>query len=237
MTAAAERTPLRVVIADDSYLVREGLRRLLVESQVEVLVAVGSAEELLDAVRRFEPDAVLTDIRMPSPRSPDEDKDGMAGITAAHAIRESSPGTGVVVLSQYVDESYAYALFRDGTAGLAYLIKDRVSEVSVILAALAEVSAGGSVVDPRVVEALVARQIRLRSSPLAALSDRELDVLSEMAQGRGNRGIAAALTMSESTVEKHVNAIFTKLGLVAEPEVHRRVAAVLTFLRDASLRR
>ena len=236
------KEPLRIVIADDNYLVREGTRRLLEDSgQVTVLAAVGSAAELLDAVRRARPDAVLTDIRMPPAGAAvggadDAVRPAMEGIDAAHAIRATDPDIGVVVLSQYADESYAFELFRNGTAGLAYLLKDRVGDLQQLLAALREVTSGGSVVDPQVVDALVSRRARLRESPLARLTPRELDVLREMAQGRGNAGIAAELSLSESSVEKYVNAIFTKLDLASEQLVHRRVAAVLTFLRDAGLR-
>ena len=229
--------PLRIVTADDNYLVREGVRRLLEDSgDVLVEAAVGSAPELLDAVERLRPAAVLTDIRMPaSPGGPGE-RPGMEGIDAAHAIRSAYPRTGVVVLSQYADESYAFELFRDGTAGLAYLLKDRIGEVGRLLEALREVSDGGSLIDPQVVEALVRGRARVRASALKDLTPRELDVLREMAQGRGNAGIAAHLHLSESSVEKHVNAIFTKLGLTTEDLSHRRVTAVLTFLRDAGLR-
>jgi DNA-binding NarL/FixJ family response regulator len=230
--------PLRIVIADDNYLVREGTRRLLEDSgQVTVQAAVGSAAELLDAVHRTRPEAVLTDIRMPA--GPVADRTAgpaMEGIDAAHRIKASTPGVGVVILSQYADESYAFELFRNGTAGLAYLLKDRVGDLRQLLAALREVTSGGSVIDPQVVDALVARRARLRESPLARLTPRELDVLREMAQGRGNAGIARELFLSESSVEKHVNAIFAKLDLASEQQVNRRVAAVLTFLRDASLR-
>jgi DNA-binding NarL/FixJ family response regulator len=231
--------PLRIVIADDNYLVREGTRRLLEDSgQVSVEAAVGSAAELLDAVQRSRADAVLTDIRMP-PAGPAGGRGGrpaMEGIDAAHAIKAANPAVGVVILSQYADESYAFELFRNGTAGLAYLLKDRVGDLQQLLSALRQVVNGGSVIDPQVVDALVTRRARLRESPLARLTPRELDVLREMAQGRGNAGIAQNLSLSESSVEKHVNAIFAKLGLSGEQLVHRRVAAVLTFLRDAGLR-
>ena len=228
---------LQIVIADDNYLVREGTRQLLEASgEVTVQAAVGSANELLDAVRRRRPDAVLTDIRMPVPAAANGDQaPAMEGIDAAHAIKMSEPRVGVVILSQYADESYAFELFRNGTAGLAYLLKDRVGDLDQLLSALRAVAAGGSVIDPQVVDALVSRRARLQSSPVARLSPRELDVLREMAQGRGNSGIAQALHLSESSVEKHVNAIFTKLDLASEQQVHRRVAAVLTFLRDAGL--
>ena len=229
--------PLRIVTADDNYLVREGVRRLLEDSgDILVEAAVGSAPELLDAVGRLRPAAVLTDIRMPPSGGSRGEQPSMEGIDAAHAIRSAYPRTGVVVLSQYADESYAFELFRDGTAGLAYLLKDRIGEVGRLLEALREVSAGGSLIDPQVVEALVRGRARVRASALKDLTPRELDVLREMAAGRGNAGIAAHLHLSESSVEKHVNAIFTKLGLSAEALSHRRVTAVLTFLRDAGLR-
>jgi DNA-binding NarL/FixJ family response regulator len=228
--------PLRIVIADDNYLVREGTRRLLEDSgQVDVQAAIGSAPELLDWVERARPDAVLTDIRMPRATSA-RGAPAMEGIDAAHAIKATDPDVGVVVLSQYADEAYAFELFRNGTAGLAYLLKDRVGDLHQLLSALHAVASGGSVIDPQVVEALVARRARLRESPLARLTPRELDVLREMAKGAGNAGIARTLAMSESSVEKHVNAIFTKFGLTTEAIVHRRVAAVLTFLRDVGLR-
>jgi len=214
---------LRVVLAEDNYLVREGTRRLLQDSgAVEVLAAVGTAEELRDAVRRISPDAVITDIRMPPGHH-------MEGIEAARAIRADHPRIGVVVLSQHTDQSYAFELLRDGAAGLAYLLKDRLGDVEDLVHALREVSAGGSVIDPVVIDALVARRART-ASPLTGLTARELDVLREMAQGRTNAGIEAALHLSASTVEKHVNAIFTKLQLTDAP-VHRRVAAVLAFLK------
>jgi DNA-binding NarL/FixJ family response regulator len=229
--------PLRIVMADDNYLVREGARRLLEDSgDVVVAAAVGSAPELLDAVERLRPAAVLTDIRMPASQRRQEGRPSMEGIDAAHAIRSAYPATGVVVLSQYADESYAFELFRDGTDGLAYLLKDRIGEVGRLLEALREVSTGGSLIDPQVVEALVRGRARVSASALKDLTPRELDVLREMAAGCGNAGIAAHLHLSESSVEKHVNAIFSKLGLTTEDQSHRRVTAVLTFLRDAGLR-
>jgi DNA-binding NarL/FixJ family response regulator len=228
--------PLRVVIADDNYLVREGTRRLLEDSsEVTVLAAVGSADELVDAVARSRPAAVLTDIRMPAPGARPVSGPAMEGIDAAHRIRAADPRVGVVILSQYADEAYAFELFRNGTAGLAYLLKDRVGDLYQLLAALREVSAGGSVVDPQVVDALVTRRARLRESPLTRLTARELDVLREMAQGHGNARIGGRLSLSESSVEKYVNSIFAKLGL-SEQQVHRRVVAVLTYLRDGALR-
>jgi len=218
---------LRVIIAEDNYLVREGTRRLLEDSgEVEVVAAVGAPDELLDAVERLLPDAVLTDIRMP----PGHD---MEGIQAAHQIRARHPQVGVVVLSQYADEAYAFQLLKDGTAGLAYLLKERVGDTDELLRALRETIAGRSVIDPVVVEALLARRGRLAHSPLATLTPRETDVVREMAEGKTNAAIAESLSVSESAVEKYANAVFSKLGLTEEPQVHRRVAAVLAFLREA----
>lgn len=218
---------LRVVIAEDNYLVREGTRRLLEDSgEVEVVAAVGAPDELLDAVERLLPDAVLTDIRMP----PGHD---MEGIQAAHQIRARHPQVGVVVLSQHADAAYALQLLKDGTAGLAYLLKERVGDMDELLRAIRETIAGRSVIDPVVVEALLAWRGRLAHSPLATLTARETDVLREMAQGKTNAGVAQSLSVSESAVEKYANAIFSKLGLTEEPQVHRRVAAVLAFLRES----
>lgn len=218
---------LRVILAEDSYLVREGTRRLLAAvGEIDIVAAVGSATELIDAVARLHPDAVITDIRMP----PDHH---MAGIEAAHQIRATAPQVGVVVLSQYADPAYAMELLRDGARGVAYLLKDRIGDFEELVRALREVVAGRSVLDPLVVEGLVARRAKAAASPLARLTARELDVLRAMAEGRSNAGIAQALVLSESAVEKHVNAIFTKLALEPEPQLHRRVAAVVTFLRAA----
>ena len=219
-------SPLRAVIAEDNYLVREGTRRLLEDSgEVEVVAAVGTAEELLDAVERLRPQAVLTDIRMPPGHHTE-------GIQAAHAIRLHHPQVGVVVLSQHAEEAYAFQLFQHGTAGLAYLLKERVGDLDELLRALHEVVAGRSVIDAQIVELLVAHRARVANSPVSRLSPREREVLREMAQGKSNAAIAEALVLSESAVEKHINAIFSKLGLSEEPQLHRRVAAVLTYLRD-----
>lgn len=230
---------MRVVIAEDNYLIREGTRRLLEDSgEVDVVATVGSGPELIDAVNRLRPDAVLTDIRMPMSGAADTaERPSMEGIEAAHAIKAAHPTVGVVVLSQYVDETYAFELLRNGANGLAYLLKDRIGDLDRILHALRDVIRGGSVIDQRVVDALVARRARLADSPLATLTPRELDVLREMAQGRANAAIADALSLSESAVGKHVNSIFSKLGLSGETQQHRRVAAVLTFLRDSGLTR
>jgi len=218
---------VKVVIAEDHYLVREGTRRLLESSgEVDVVAAVEGAGTLLDAVERLHPDAVITDIRMPPTHQ-------MEGIEAAHEIRSRHPDVGVVVLSQYVNSLYAFELFRDGTTGLAYLLKDRVGELDELLRALREVAAGGSVIDPKVVEGLLGRRQEPARSLLETLSSRELEVLGEMAQGKSNAAIADSLYVSPSAVEKHINGIFAKLTLSVEDGAqHRRVAAVLAFLRN-----
>jgi DNA-binding NarL/FixJ family response regulator len=218
---------MKVIVADDHYLVREGTRRLLESSgDVNVVAAVENTEALLDAVRRLHPDAIITDIRMPPSHQ-------MEGIEAAHLIRARHPNVGIVVLSQYVNAMYAFELFRDGTSRLAYLLKDRVGELDELLRALREVVAGGSVIDPKVVEGLLGRRQERVRSLLETLSGRELEVLGEMAQGKSNAAIADALYITPSAVEKHINAIFAKLMLSSEDGAqHRRVAAVLTFLRN-----
>ena len=219
---------LRVVIAEDNYLVREGTRRLLEDSgEVDVLAAVSNAEELMQAVDGLRPDAVLTDIRMPPGHQ-------VEGIEAAHAIRKLYPGIGVVVLSQHSDAAYAVQLLKDGTEGLGYLLKTRVGELHELLHALREVAAGRSVVDSGVVERLVDYRSRQAESPLRLLSEREIEVLREMAEGKSNASIASGLHLSESSVEKYVNTIFSKLGLSEERLLSRRVAAVLTYLRAAA---
>jgi DNA-binding NarL/FixJ family response regulator len=217
---------LRIIIAEDNYLVREGTRRLLEDSgEVQVLAGVGDGQELLAAVDKLRPDAVLTDIRMPPGHQ-------VEGIEAAHTIRQRYPGIGVVVLSQYSDAAYAVHLFRDGTDGLGYLLKASIGELDDIVHALREVSAGRSIVDARVVEQLVDQRIRQARSPLGRLGPRELDVLREMAEGKTNAAIAQDLHLSESAIEKYVNAIFSKLGLSEERKLSRRVAAVLAYLRN-----
>ncbi len=215
---------LRAVIADDHYLVREGTRQLLETSgEITVVGAVGTADELLDAVRRLGPDVVLTDIRMPGGGW----RPGFEGIDVAHRIRADHPGIGIVVLSQFADSLYAFELFKLGTEGFAYLLKDRVGDLDELLGAIRSVAAGGSVIDPKVVEGLLAR--RAVRGGQEALTPRERDVLREMAHGRSNGGIARALQLSVSAVEKNVNSIFLKLGLENSPDTHRRVAAVLSY--------
>lgn len=221
---------LRLVIADDNYLVREGVRRLLDEGdEVATVGTAASAPELLQRVRELQPDVVLTDIRMPPSFTTD-------GITAALRLRAEHPSVGVVVLSQHADASYASALFAEGTSGLAYLLKDRVGDRDEVVRALRAVHEGGSVVDPQVVDALLAAGRRSDRSPVRELSARELDVLRGMAEGRTNGAIAAHLHVSESAVSKHVASIFTKLGLHESPEIDRRVSAVLTWVRHRSER-
>ena len=217
---------VRVVFAEDNYLVREGTAALLDSTEgVEVVGIATNLEELLLAVDELGPDAVLTDIRMPPTNSTE-------GIDAALKIRGEHPEIGVVVLSQFAEEDYAYELLKDGAAGLGYLLKERVADVTELVRALNEVAKGGSVLDPKVVEALVAAKDRMAHSPLAALTDREREVLSHMAQGQNNAAIAKSLFLTERAVEKHINSLFHKLGLSDEPEVHRRVMAVLAVLRD-----
>jgi len=217
---------VRVVFAEDNYLVREGTAALLSASEEVELVSLASTyDELMAAVERERPDAVLTDIRMP-PTSTTE------GIDAARKIRADHPEMGVVVLSQYAEEEYAYELLKDGAAGLGYLLKERVADLDELVRALTEVARGGSVLDPKVVEALVARKDRAAHSPLAQLTEREREVLGQMAQGKNNGAIAKSLFLTERAVEKHINSLFHKLGLTEETEVHRRVMAVLAFLRD-----
>jgi DNA-binding NarL/FixJ family response regulator len=219
---------VRVVFAEDNYLVREGTAALLQSSdQIELLGTVGDLPGLLEAVEELAPEAVLTDIRMPPTNTTE-------GIDAARRIRAEHPEIGVVVLSQFAEEEYAYELLKDGAAGLGYLLKERVADVSELVRALNEVTRGGSVLDPKVVEALVAAKDRMAHSPLGQLTDREREVLEHMAQGQNNAAIARSLFLTERAVEKHINSLFHKLGLSDEPEVHRRVMAVLAFLREGT---
>lgn len=219
---------LRLVIAEDNYLVREGVRRLLDDGDdVHVVADAASAPELLQRAREHRPDAVLTDIRMPPGQ-------GMDGIEAALQLRQELPEVGVVVLSQHADSAYARSLFRDGTAGLAYLLKERVGDRDELVRALSAVASGGSVVDPRIVDALLSAQQHRVRSPLQSITQRELDVLREMAAGRTNPAIARELHVSESAVSKHISSIFTKLQLTEDPSVDRRVRAVLAYVTGAT---
>jgi DNA-binding NarL/FixJ family response regulator len=215
--------PLRVVFADDNFLVREGVAALLGEcADIDLVDTVGDPNSLVKSVTEHRPDAVLTDIRMPPTHTTE-------GIDAAKRIRAEFPGIGVVVLSQYVEDDYALELLADGVAGLGYLLKERISDLDELVRALGEVTRGGSALDPKVVEALLARRTSDATSPLRHLTEREREVLQEMASGRNNATIAKTLFMSERAVEKHIGSIFSKLGLNDETEVNRRVMAVLAF--------
>ncbi len=218
--------PLRVAIAEDHYLVREGVRRALTGTgEIEVVAAVGTADELVDVVERERPDVVVTDIRMPPGHKSE-------GIEAAHRIRAAHPSIGIVVLSQYAEASYALELLRDGNHGVAYLLKERVGDRNRLVHAVRSVADGGSIVDPDVVAALVARSSVQQSSAIQKLTTREREVLQQMAQGRTNASIADQLHLSESSIEKYSTSIFAKLGLHNEPTVHRRVAAVIAYLDE-----
>ena len=217
-------TSTRLVLAEDHYLLREGIRRLLETSpDLEVAAVCEDLDSLLAAVEAERPDVVVTDIRMP-PGNLDE------GIRASDLLRREHPGVGVVVLSQYLEPAYAVALFEAGTERRAYLLKERVHDVGQLVTAIRAVAEGGSVVDPKVVEALVAEKTRREQSPLDELTQRERDVLREMAEGKNNAAIAEALHLSERTVEKVIHSIFLKLGLAWEPAVHKRVKAVILYL-------
>jgi DNA-binding NarL/FixJ family response regulator len=215
---------IRVVLAEDNYLLREGIRQLLETSdEIELLASCADLPGLNRAIEEHNPEVVITDIRMP-PTGTDE------GLQAAERLRTERPEVGVVVLSQYAEPEYALALLEKGASGRAYLLKERVSDIDQLVGAVREVARGGSVIDSRVVEVLVAARSAARDSPIAQLTPRERDVLQQVAMGRNNAGIAAALFLTERAVEKHINAIFSKLDLSEEPDVHRRVKAALLYL-------
>ena len=221
---------IRVALAEDNVLLREGMSRLVAANEdFELAGVAGDLPQLLALVKEREPDVVVTDIRMP-PTGTDE------GIKAAAWLREHFPRTGVVVLSQYVAPGYALALLEHGSAGRAYLLKERVGSVDELARAIRAVAAGGSVIDPQVVDELVRARSAQRSSGLSLLTVRETEILAEMAQGKSNAAIAATLFVTERAVEKHTNSIFAKLGLSEERDVNRRVKAVLVYLssQDAS---
>jgi DNA-binding NarL/FixJ family response regulator len=219
--------PIRLVLAEDHYLVREGIRRLLeTHPDLDVAAVCEDLGSLLTTVEAQQPDVVLTDIRMP-PGHTDE------GIQAAERLRETNPEIGVVLLSQYASPSYVLALLEGGSARRAYLLKERVKDLEQLVAAIRTVAAGGSVIDPKVVEALVAESARSEESPLNQLTPRERDVLREMAEGKNNAAIAGALFLTERSVEKVIHSIFVKLGLSWEEAVHKRVKAVILYLAES----
>ena len=214
---------MRVVVADDSVLLREGIVRLLEEHGFDVVGQAGDADDLLRKVAAHKPDVALVDIRMPPTNTDD-------GLRAAREIGQRHPDTSVLVLSQYLDQDYALEVLGDAVSGIGYLLKDRVADVEPFADAVRRVAAGGSAVDPEVLAQLVGRA--RGHDPLAELTPRELEVLELMAEGRSNQAIAEQLVVTERAVEKHVTRIFDKLGLAPAPEDHRRVLAVLTFLRS-----
>jgi DNA-binding NarL/FixJ family response regulator len=220
------RVAIRIVLAEDDYLAREGIRRLLeTQPDLEVVAACADLDSLLAAVDVERPDVVLTDIRMP-PGGSDE------GIQAAERLRETRPEIGIVVLSQFSDPEYALALLEQGSEGRAYLLKERVNDLEQLVGAIHEVAAGGSAIDSKVVDSLVGARSHREDSPLDDLTTREHDVMTEMAKGKNNAAIAAALVITEPSVEKYIHSILQKLGLSWEPDVHRRVKAVLLFLAE-----
>jgi DNA-binding NarL/FixJ family response regulator len=215
---------IKVVIADDNLIAREGIERILALAPgVEVVASVGDLDELTAAVDRERPDVVLTDIRMP-PSHSDE------GIRFANRLRDTHPGIGVIVLSQYDEPRFALALIELGADGRGYLLKDRLHDRAQLYGAIEAVAHGDAVIDPKLVDALVSGKARLTDSPLAELTPRERDVLAEIAKGKSNAAIAETLVLTKRAVEKHINAIFYKLDLGAEDDVHKRVKATLLFL-------
>jgi DNA-binding NarL/FixJ family response regulator len=217
---------MRVILADDAVMIREGLARLLTEAGVEVIAQVGDAEALREAVRAEPPDVALVDIRMPPTFTDD-------GLRAAQQIRAEQREVAVLLLSQYVDVAYALKLVQEGTGGIGYLLKDRIMDTPALIGAMERVAAGELVVEPALVEELV--DAPKLHDPLAELTAREREILALMAEGRTDRGIREALWLSQKTVESHTRSIFRKLNLPATPSDNRRVHAVLTFLRQASL--
>jgi DNA-binding NarL/FixJ family response regulator len=217
---------IRIVVAEDNALLRDGLTRLVSSvADFELAGACGTYDELVALIDRTSPDVVVTDIRMP-PTGTDE------GIRIATSLRSTHPDTGVVVLSQFASPAYAMALLAEGSERRAYLLKDRVADVDDLVTAIRQVADGGAVIDPKVVEHIVGGFVKRTKSPLDLLTKREREILAEMAQGKSNAAVAAALFLSERAIEKHINSIFSKLGLREERDVNRRVTAVLMYLTD-----
>jgi DNA-binding NarL/FixJ family response regulator len=222
--------PVRVVVAEDSLIVREGLEQLLEASPtVEIVAACGDVDSLLEAIGRERPEVVLTDIRMP-PTKTDE------GIMVAARLRETHPEIAVIVLSQYSEPAYVLRLLEAGSDRRGYLLKERVHDRGQLVSAIDTVSRGGSVIDPKVVEVLVAAKARAERSPLSRLTQREREVLAEIAKGKSNNAIADSLVLTKRAVEKHINSIFLKLGLANEQDVSKRVKATLLFLAETDQR-
>ena len=226
-TSQAEPTRVkRVVLADDSFLIREAIAAVLgSEPGFELVAACGDGDALLAAIDAEQPDVVLTDIRMP----PSGDGEG---ILVANRLRDTHPGVGVVVMSQYADPRYGADLFEQGSDRRAYLLKERLHHRAQLVGALEAVAAGGSIVDPKVVETLIADRVKSERSPLGELTTRELEILAELAQGKSNQAIATQRFLTKRAVEKHINAIFSKLGLTPDEDVSRRVKAALIYLSE-----
>ena len=217
--------PLRVVVAEDDVLLREGIVRLLAEAEIDVVAQAGDADDLMRKTLAHRPDVAVVDVQMP-PRREDD------GLVAAMELRRRMPGLGVLVLSQFYEESYALDLVGDRAEGVGYLLKERVGDVAAFVEAVRRVAAGGSALDPQVISRMLGRH--RSGSPLDELTPREREVLAAMAEGKSNRGIAETLVVSEAAVEKHVTSILQKLGIGPTPTEHRRVLAVLTYIRNAS---
>jgi len=214
-----------IVLAEDSFIVREGVRMLLESTGYEILAVTETYDELIAAVDTALPDVVITDIRMPPSRT-DE------GIRAARFIKDTHPEVGIVVLSQYVEPDYALGLLEGGSSGLAYLLKERVADMGQLENAISSVRSGGSMIDPKVVDALVDARLKRKEAKLHRLSPRESEVMAELATGKSNAAIAESLYLSERAVEKHINSIFTKLDLIPERSTNRRVLAVMMYLAE-----
>jgi DNA-binding NarL/FixJ family response regulator len=224
----ARTTPTTLLIAEDDYLVREGARAVLdAHPRLAVLGTASDPDQILALLETHRPDVVILDIRMPPTFTTE-------GIELAHRVRAEHAGVGIVVLSQHADPEYAIELLKDGSDGVAYLLKERLGDADRLVQAIEEVRAGGSMLDPKIVEALLEAQRRRTASKLAGLTPRELEVLALMASGRGNAAIARELSITDRSVEKHSNAIFRKLGLSEDLELNRRVAAVLFYLQRSA---